>query len=342
MDSSDSGQSSSRSRKATLPVLSIFVASAGYATYLAEPNSLATRCCLLAMTVLAPAVVWLMEPGGLRACYKRMLGVSLAGLLIARLLRIAKVPRELVLAVALVELVAIAVALVVVHRRFRAQRASEPHGHPFPQFVEGFAGVFGGSPLARLVGQEIALLLVLFGLGRSAPVSRQLTDRRLSEWSALTLGFVALIVFESVALHALLAGWLGTTATVVVACLNLYALLWLVGDNLALKRCTSELTSDTLEVRLGLRVGTSVPLKRIARVHTVAPVEIEKSETLRCWLLGPPNLWLTLTDPMAAPRLARQDGVVRWIGFDLASADQVAAEIRARCGGDGSAREVLD
>lgn len=95
----------------------------------------------------------------------------------------------------------------------------------------------------------------LFGWNRRPDVpagARSFTVHEKSGWSSVVAGLVVLIVAESIGAHLLLQLWSRRAAWIMTS-LDLYGMLWLLGDFNALRARPSLIADDVLRIRYGLR-----------------------------------------------------------------------------------------
>jgi hypothetical protein len=91
-----------------------------------------------------------------------------------------------------------------------------------------------------------------------------------SGWKTMLIACVLLLLAEGVAVHLLLRDWNSWVADLHTV-LVLGSVAWLLLDYSALKRSLTELTSETLEVRVGKRKHLSIPLGQIAEIRLGEP-----------------------------------------------------------------------
>lgn len=80
----------------------------------------------------------------------------------------------------------------------------------------------------------------------------------------ITIGFVAIV--ELFAIHLLLASWNEVVAWV-VTCLSIYGYIFLIADAAAMIKRPSYFWKKHLELRVGFRWRTSIPIKNIERIE---------------------------------------------------------------------------
>jgi hypothetical protein len=153
----------------------------------------------------------------------------------------------------------------------------------------------GNRLLASFVASEFATLYysLLAWRRRLEPKETDLTFDRNSGWGTMVAGLSMAIVAESIALHlwisrsSQLAAW---TLTI----LDLYGILWLVGDLRAFKLRRSTVSDGALDLRFGLRWKVRVDASQIESVER-APVDRPKA-ALRLTLLNEPQFLIRLRE----------------------------------------------
>ena len=87
--------------------------------------------------------------------------------------------------------------------------------------------------------------------------------------------------------------------------LDLWAVIWLLGDYHALRLHRSVLTADTLEIRLGMRWSADVPLSSIASIEEVRKEkDWKRRDVMRLAMLDDPRWLVVLHEPVVAKGLA--------------------------------------
>jgi hypothetical protein len=148
-------------------------------------------------------------------------------------------------------------------------------------------------------------------------------------WATLVGVFVFLIGVESVAAHLVVQLW-STKAAWIVTTLDIYGLLWLLGDYQALRLRPTRIEGDTLVLNYGLRWRAAIPL---AAVRAIEPVRDEtdwkRRNVLKVAMLDEPRLLIRFAAPQTAHGLA---GITRTIDAVAMLADDdagFAAALRA-------------
>jgi hypothetical protein len=180
--------------------------------------------------------------------------------------------------------------------------------------------VFGGGRLAAIVNSEVAILGYALFAWRTP--SRRVDK---SGWGSIVVCFLVLIGFESIGVHLLVAHWSAKAAWIVTA-LDLYGMLWLIGDYHALRLLPTFIAGGVLHVRHGLRWSVDVPLTNIAAIED-APAEWKRKGVLKLTLLDDPRYLVRLAEPVAATGLM---GIRRMIDTIAVNPDDAEALAAAR------------
>jgi hypothetical protein len=169
------------------------------------------------------------------------------------------------------------------------------------------ASLFGGpGTLARVAGDEIALLAYA-GAGpwlRPREGPERFSHQRELARGSMVAAFVLLIVLEGGAIHAALVHAHPRIAWPLAA-LNLWSLLWLLGDYQALRVRRSSIGHGVLSLRVGLRASAEVQLSDIVAVRACTWSSRPAGPGLLNAFPKPaePTLLLELAAPVAAERL---------------------------------------
>ncbi|MEQ9503718.1 MAG: hypothetical protein RIT81_43085 [Deltaproteobacteria bacterium] len=146
--------------------------------------------------------------------------------------------------------------------------------------------------VAAIADTERALLLSAFGRTHEAPA--QLRWANLELWRGQVIALSMLVVVEATVVHLLLMDvW--PRGVWVITGVELYALVFLVGDARALGRTGLDVSGETLRVRFGLRWSVEVPL---ARVASIEPVIDDKAFDAKMALQDAPDLVITFDRPV--------------------------------------------
>jgi hypothetical protein len=211
------------------------------------------------------------------------------------LVRILGVPAEL----ALLGLVALRV------RRFWRETALGGETVDVMQTLkEACAEVVGKSRVAEMLGYELSVLYYALFCWRKRPPAANgvaFSYHRRGSYGAIVAALLLVFPIEMVAVHYGLQTWSRTAAWIVTA-LELYGVLWLIGDYQAVRLRPLLVDEDVLRVCLGLRWTLAIPYAQIrqARPRGRGEVFAGTANDLRAALLVDPQLILELDGPVVA------------------------------------------
>ncbi|HWC64525.1 MAG TPA: hypothetical protein VG777_00475, partial [Thermoanaerobaculia bacterium] len=245
-----------------------------------------------------PALYWLLvvRRGAHPASLIPVFG---GGMLLARLL----VPRgeqdflrSLAPLGSLLELVLLAVVFVRVRKTSRSLRAAP--ADPVARIRIACEGIFGEGRLAGFLSAEISVLwFALFSWKRRAE-EEGITFHRASGWGTVLAGLFVLIAGEGLGVHLLLARWSVRAAWTFTA-LDVYGVLWFLGDFQALRLVPTAVDGRTLRLRFGMRWSADVDAADVLSVSPIAPGGYVKSrDTLRFALLDEPTHEIVFREPV--------------------------------------------
>lgn len=168
------------------------------------------------------------------------------------------------------------------------------------------SGVRPNGVVAQFVAAEIAILRYALFSWRDEPRvpegATAVTVHERSGWGSIAACFVVIIAFESIGVHLLIAHW-STPIAWVMTSLDLYGILWVIGDYRALRLCPTLITNDAIELHYGLRWTATIPRDNIASVEPIR--EWKKSRTtLKVAMLDDPRVIVRLREPIVAHGLA--------------------------------------
>jgi hypothetical protein len=132
-------------------------------------------------------------------------------------------------------------------------------------------------------------------------------------------------------MHLLLSLWSRAAAWVWTA-LDLWAVIWLLGDYQALRLRRSSVGGEALHLRYGLRWSVDVPLEAIVAVEPVrAESEWKRKDVLKVAILDEPRWLISLAEPVVVNGLAGIRKTVRGIAL-LPDDDEAISALRNACG----------
>jgi hypothetical protein len=212
------------------------------------------------------------------------------------------------------------VAIIVLLRRIAAiWPRGDAASDPLTRFEVAAREVFGESLAARFVASEVSITwYAIFGWRRTPHVptgARGFTIHERSGWGSAVVGFIVLIFAESIAVHLFIQQW-SATAAWIVAFLDLYGILWLLGDYNALRLRPSLVQGDVLTIRYGLRWSVTVSRSQIAKIRAAeGEADWKRRGVLKVALLDDPRFIIELTEPVVANGLAGFRKTIRAIAI---------------------------
>lgn len=168
-------------------------------------------------------------------------------------------------------------------------------------------GTIVPSPVRAALALEHALWTAAWRLVRRRPLvdDDRFTTTRTSQHGRIVTALIVVTACEAPASHLLLRA-LGVSplARAIIVVVELYAIVWLLGDYQLMRESGHRLTPDTLELRLGARWHGRIPRSQIAAV--VPPASSSRKRALTPF--DAPNLELRLHAPV---RLKTYFGLTR-------------------------------
>jgi hypothetical protein len=237
------------------------------------------------------------------------------GMLLARLI----VPRgnqEFLRALAplasLLELVLFAVVLGRARRVSRVLRTAEA-ADPVEKIRISCEAIFGAGRLAGFLSAEIAILwYALFSWRRRS--EKGVTFYRATGWPTVLAVLFLLIAAEGFGAHVLLSKWSVRAAWTFTA-LDLYSVLWLLGDFQALRLRPATFDGKALRLRFGMRWSAEIEASNILSVTRIAPGTFPKApDTLRFSMLDEPRYAIAFREPVPLRGIAGFERRVRAVG----------------------------
>lgn len=200
------------------------------------------------------------------------------------------------LAVAALELVAFVAALRTLVPAIRGIRSRAEREPLLPSLRRALAPTFGARFAAILATDVGAIVYALTGRPRldARPDDGERAFRHGGNAAGITGLFAFLSLVEAWPVH-LLVSRLSPVAAWILLALQLYGVLWLVGDVRALRAQPILVTREALLVTVGLRWSARIPRSLIAEVRATPD---RPPGTLRLASGGATNVVLTLGDEL--------------------------------------------
>lgn len=181
-----------------------------------------------------------------------------------------------------------------------------------------------------LVTTEIGILYYALFCWRAEPDvpagAVAITTHKRSGWGTIVVCFIVLIAFESIGLHLLVRHWSMKWAWVFTA-LDVYSVLWLIGDYHALRLRPTLVRERDIELRHGMRLNATIARDNIASIEPITDeAQWKRKGIAKLALLDEPKYLIRLREPVVAELLA---GFKRRIDAVAILPDDVAAFERA-------------
>jgi hypothetical protein len=226
----------------------------------------------------------------------------------------------------------VTIALVV--RRMARIRRIDGGGDPIARIERACAELFGNGYAARAVAFEISIIYYAFsGWRKRAPAGFTVHQR--SGWGTVVGVFIFLIAVESIGAHLVVQMW-SVKAAWIVTTLDIYGLLWLLGDFQALRLRPTRIEGDTLVLNYGLRWRAEIPLSAIAAIEPVrGEADWKRKGVLKMAMLDEPRLLIRFAEPRTMQGLAgirrTFDAIAILADDDTGFADALRAATRVGC-----------
>ncbi|HSP14099.1 MAG TPA: hypothetical protein VLV78_05045 [Thermoanaerobaculia bacterium] len=200
----------------------------------------------------------------------------------------------------------VTIALLV--QRLAAMRGRERKGDPLDRIRTAATAAFGEGVLAGFVATELAVVwYALLGWTRPADVpadAKPFTVHQRSGWGSVLACLIILVASESIAVHLLVQMW-SVRAAWIVTSIDLYGLLWFIGDYNALRLRPSLVRGSTLQIRYGLRWTATVERTNVARMRDVTgESDWKRPGVLKVAMIDAPRYLIELREPLVANGLA--------------------------------------
>jgi hypothetical protein len=318
---------------AALAIVGVCVAIARSRAFAAHPD-VAAWGITFDLTISIPLVYWFLvvrtgkaQPLTIAPVF--LIGMALAAVLLPRTqqqflsqLRTFVLPAvELVLVAAMVQRI----------RLMRRQSSASPD--PYVRIATAARALAGEGRVAEVIASETAMVYyAIFGWRQQPAATRghTFTLHERNGWSTIVVCLIVMIVAESIGMHLLLGLWSPVAAWVWTG-LDLWGIVWLLGDAQALRLRLSSIDDEMLHVRYGLRWSVSVPLANIAAVDNVrSESEWKRRDVLKVAILDEPRWLITLREPVMAIGLAGIRKEIRGLAL-LPDDDETISVLRRAC-----------
>lgn len=255
------------------------------------------------LTVTIPAIYWLVMVRSGRARAATIAPVFVAGAAIAAIL----IPRDQQhflhqLRVVAAPLDIITIGLVL--RRLLDMRRRTDGLDAEASIRRAAHAAFGDNAVGAAVASEISIAYYALFCWRRQPAvppdAHALTVHQQSGWGSVVACIIVVFAAESVGMHLAVQLWSAKAAWMVTA-LDIYGMLWIIGDYHALRLRPTLVRGDTIEIRHGLRWSVTIDRRNIAAVELVrSEAEWKRRGTLKLALIDEPQYLIRLRAPVIA------------------------------------------
>ena len=208
---------------------------------------------------------------------------------------------------------------LLARRVLRLRRRGIDSNDPYARILTATRELLGDTRVADFIACEIAILYYSLFCWRKKPVvpvnARSFTVHQRSGWSSIVVCFFVILVVESIGAHLLVQLW-NPIAAWIVTMLDVYGILWLLGDYHALRLRPSLVLDDMLHVRYGLRWSVSVPLDAIESIDAIrGESDWKRKDVLKVAMIDEPRWLVRLREPVVARGLAGLTKTIRAIAL---------------------------
>lgn len=211
------------------------------------------------------------------------------------------------------------ITIVLVARRVARIRRMDGGGDPLDRIERACAELFGNRASRAVAFEIVTVYYALFGWRKRAP--RGFTVHQRSGAGTLAGVFVFLIAVESTGAHLVVQLW-SVKAAWIVTTLDIYGVLWLLGDYQALRLRPTRIEGDTLILNYGMRWRATIPLTAVAAIEPVQnKADWKRKNVLKVAMLDEPRLIIRFNIPQTAHGVA---GLTRTIDAVAILADDDA------------------
>lgn len=193
------------------------------------------------------------------------------------------------------------VTIWMIAMRARAMRKrGVGESDPVARFTLVARELLGNELVAGAVAFEVATLwYAIFGWQQAEPEEGHSFHRR-NDWRTILACLVTLVAFESIGMHLLVMRWSATAAWIVTA-LDLYGILWLLGDYQALRLRRTTVTDDAIAIRCGIRWNVTIARADVASIDDItSEAQWKRRGVLKIAILDEPRVLVQLREPVVA------------------------------------------
>jgi hypothetical protein len=197
-------------------------------------------------------------------------------------------------------------AATLVRRVIALRRRNDVSRDPYERIVAAARTLVGEGRVAEIAASEVAMMYYAFFGWRQQPEPRErpITFHQRHGWGTLVACILVLIAAEGLAMHLFLARWSPIAAWAWTG-LDLWAMVWFVGDYHALRLRRSWLDDGALHLQHGLRWSVTIPRDLIVSIRVVQrESEWKRRDVLNVAMLEEPRWLITFREGMTARGLA--------------------------------------
>ncbi len=258
------------------------------------------------LTITLPLLYWALVVRTGRARAVTIAPVMLAGTLIASIL----IPSQHQQFLSDFRWLVVPLVVMVIEGAFvwgvwKAWRERSDSPDPWDRIHHAARAIAGKGRIAELAASEITMFYyATFGWkARAQPTpGRKLTFHRTSGWDTVLACILVLMVAEGIGMHLFLSLWSSLAAWIWTA-LDIWAVVWLLGDYHALRLRPSWIDDEAFHLRFGMRWSVDIPREMILSVAPIAE-GWERKDVLKVAILEEPRIVITLREPLEARGLA--------------------------------------
>ncbi|HUR79373.1 MAG TPA: hypothetical protein VM733_01310 [Thermoanaerobaculia bacterium] len=213
----------------------------------------------------------------------------------------------------------------LIRRIVIARRNAQSSSDPYERIAAAARTLAGEGRIADVIASEVSMFCyAIFGwrMKPSETRGRVLTFHERNGWSTILVCIFVVIAAEGVGMHLLLKLWSPYAAWAWTG-MDLWAVIWLLGDYHALRLRRTFLDDDALHLRYGLRWSAVVPRENIASIEPIREWKKERG-VLKIAILDEPRWRITFREPVVVHGIAGLRKTVHAIAM-LPDQDEVAA-----------------
>ncbi|MDX1582307.1 MAG: hypothetical protein R3338_01780 [Thermoanaerobaculia bacterium] len=260
-------------------------------TFYREHPGIAEVGVAIDLMIVLPLLFWLIAGGSVSDVRKELLTIGAVGAAITLLI----VPGAASAATNLIWIAELFVITSVIMRLRKAVKASDREQPLDARIRQISRDLIPFGRAAEAAATEISLIAHTFA--RRSVIESGGRDHRwkgVEDWYGVVTGLGIVIVAETIGIHLWLHESHPMVAWVILA-LDLYGILWLVGDARALGASGVDFDGEELDISFGLRWRGRLP---IAKIESVGGFDEERQPDLKLALVEDPEIVVTFRDPV--------------------------------------------